>query len=107
MGGSRENGSPYLCSAARVKPAGTSLRVSLIAQQTATRGGYCAVRTLAARTVQVGRGTHHAMVVQSGAVTLSTAKGCSRTVRAKLYVQVLGGADVVIHRRGTIVSVYR
>jgi hypothetical protein len=107
VGGSRENGSPYLCAAARVKPAGTRLRVSLLARQTAIDGGYCAVRTLAARTVRVGRGTHHAMVAQSGTVTLSTARGCSRTVRAELHVQVLSGADVVIHRRGTMVSVYR
>jgi hypothetical protein len=107
VGGSRENGSPYLCAASRVRPGGTGLRVSLVAQQAATRGGYCAVRTVSSRTVRVDRRTHHAMITQSGVYTLSTARGCARTVRAKLYVEVLGGADLVVHRRGTIVNVFR
>jgi hypothetical protein len=107
VGGSRENGSPYLCAAARVRPGGSTLRVSLVVQQIATGGGYCAVRTIASRTVRVDRRTHHAMVAQSGSYTPSTARGCASGVRAKLYVQVLSGADVVIHRRATIVNVFR
>jgi hypothetical protein len=107
VGGSRENGSPYLCAAARVKRAGTRLRVSLVAQQKSTRGGYCAVKTVATHTVHVGRTVHHAMIGQRGSFVLSTARGCARAVRVKIYTQVLSGADVVIHRRGTITSVYR
>jgi hypothetical protein len=107
VGGSRENGSPYLCAASRVKPAGARMLVSLVAQQRATRGGYCRVVTLSTRTVRVVRAVHHAMVTQRGTFTLSTARGCTRTVRVKLYARVLAGADVVIHRRGTITSVYR
>jgi hypothetical protein len=106
-GGSRENGSPALCTAKRVRAAGSTLRVALIAAQRSTTGGYCAVRTLAVRTVHVDRRTHHAMVAVRGSYTLATAPGCTRTVRVKLQVRVVSGADAVIHRRGTIVSVYR
>jgi hypothetical protein len=107
VGGSRENGSPYLCAPARVKPAGARLQVSLVGQQKAAGGGYCRVVTLSTRTVRVDRAVHHAMVAQRGTFTLSTARGCTRTVRVKQYAQVLPGADVVLHRRGTITSVYR
>ena len=107
VGGSRENGSPYLCAAPRVRPGGSTLRVALVAQQPAAGGGYCAIRTLSARTVRVGRAEHHAMISQRGTFPLSTAPGCTRTVRVKLAVRVLAGADLVIHRRGTITSVYR
>jgi hypothetical protein len=107
VGGSRENGSPNLCAAKRISAAGTKLRVGLVAQQRSIAGGYCAVLTLATRTVRIDGRTHHAMITQRGTMTLSAARGCARSVRVKLYVRVLGGADVVIHRRGTIVSVYR
>lgn len=107
VGGSRENGSPYLCSASRVKPGGSVLRVALVAEQPAAGGGSCAVRTLSARTVRVGKAQHHTMVAERGTFPLSTAPGCTRTVRVKLAVTVLAGADVVLHRRGTITSVYR
>jgi hypothetical protein len=107
VGGSRENGSPYLCAASRVRPGGTTLRVALVAQQRSAGGGYCAVRTVSVRTVRVDRTTHHTMISQFGTYTLSTAPGCARTVRVKLAVRVLGGADLVVHRRGTITSVYR
>jgi hypothetical protein len=107
VGGSRENGSPYLCAASRVRTAGARLQVSLVAQQKAAGGGYCRVVTLSTRTVRVDRNVHHAMVTQRGSFTLSTARGCTRTVRIKQYARVLAGADVVIHRRGTITSVYR
>jgi hypothetical protein len=107
VGGSRENGSPYLCAASRVRTAGARLRVSLVAQQKAAGGGYCRVVTLSTRTVRVDRKVHHAMVTQRGSFTLSTARGCTRTVRIKQYASVLAGADVVIHRRGTITSGYR
>ena len=107
VGGSRENGSPYLCAASRVKPGGSTLVVALVAQQKAAAGGYCAVQTLSTRTVRVGKAQHHAMVAKRGTFTLSTAVGCTRTVRVKLAIRVLAGADVVAHRRGTITSVFR
>ena len=107
VGGSRENGSPNLCAAGRVRAGGTVLAVALVVQQRSTGGGYCAARTLSTRTVRIDRQTHHAMITQRGSYTLSTARGCAPSVRVKLDVRVLSGADVVIHRRGTIVSVYR
>jgi hypothetical protein len=96
-----------MCAASRVRPAGSRLRVALVAQQRAAGGGYCRVVTLSTRTVVLTRTVHHATIAQHGTFTLSTARGCARTVRVKQYARVLSGADLVIHRRGTITSVYR
>ncbi|MCA2218779.1 hypothetical protein [Jidongwangia harbinensis] len=107
VGGSRENGSPPRCAAHRVDAAGTRVRVSLVVRQGSTTGGHCAVRTVASHTVHVAKRVHHAMVSPAGTFTLSAAPGCGRVVRAQVHVRVLGGADLVIHRKGTITSLYR
>jgi hypothetical protein len=106
VGGSRENGSPYLCDPDRVRRGGSALYVALVAAQRAVGGGYCAVRTVASRTVHVDAKTHHAMVAQSGTYRLSGAGKCTRDVTVKVYTRILGGADVVVHRKGSITTVY-
>lgn len=105
-GGSRENGSDNLC-IGRVNPAGTRVRVELIGQQLARAGGYCQSRLLSTRTVFIDKWLHHAQVYQGGRLVLSRATGCSSTVRAKLRVSVLSGSDLVVHRQGTLTSVFR
>jgi hypothetical protein len=106
VGGSRENGSPNLCAANRVRPGGSNLRVSLIAAQKAVGGWYCAVRTVSARTVHVSAKVHHAMIAQAGRFTLSRSRACTRSVITKVHTRVLSGADVLVHRRGSITNVY-
>lgn len=106
VGGSRENGSPYLCDPARLNPAGTRVRVSLVAAQLRAGGGYCSVRTVSTRTVHVDAKVHHAMVAQAGTYTLARSSACTREVTVKVYVRVLSGADLLVHRRGSITNVY-
>jgi len=104
--GSRENGSDDLC-LARVNPAGARARVELIVQQFARGGGYCQSRVLSGKTVFIDKWLHHAEVYQRGTFTLSRARDCVPTVRVKLRVSALSGADLVVHRQGTLTSVYR
>jgi hypothetical protein len=106
VGGSRENGSPYLCDPARLDRGGTRLKATLVAAQRRKGGGYCVVKAVSARTVHVGAKVHHAMIAQAGTYTLSRSSTCTREVMVKVYVRVLGGADVLVHRRGTITNVY-
>ena len=105
-GGSRENGSEYLC-LGRVNTAGTRVRVELIVQQFARGGGYCRSRVLSSKTLFIDKWLHHADTYQSGRFTLSRAGGCVPTVRVKLRVTVLSGADLVVHRQGTLTSIFR
>jgi hypothetical protein len=107
VNGSRENGSPNLCAANRVNRAGTRIRVTLVGQQRNTRGGYCQTRAVSTRLVHINRYVHHATVTQIGTFPISRAPGCTRNVRVKLYISVLSGADVVVHRRGTITNAWR
>jgi hypothetical protein len=105
-GGSRENGSPNLC-AGRVNKSGTKIRVSLVAQQFAPGGGYCATKTVASRLLHVNRDVHHQMIYHTGTYTISRSAACTGTVRIKVYIQVLSGADLIVHRGGTITALYR
>jgi hypothetical protein len=105
-GGSRENGSENLC-LGRVNTAGTRVRVELIVQQFAQGGGYCQSRVLSGKTIFIDKWLHHAEVYQAGTFTLSRASGCLPTVRVKLRVIVLSGADLVVHRHGTLTSIFR
>jgi hypothetical protein len=106
VGGSRENGSPYLCNKGRLNPKGSTVAVSLVVTQKRTDGSVCIQRTLSTRTVHVDFTAHHAMITQQGSYVLSRAAGCSRQVKVKLYTKAVSGADVVVHRRGTITSMY-
>jgi hypothetical protein len=74
--------------------------------QKRTDGGVCVQRTLSTRTVHVDFRAHHAMIAQQGSYVLSRAAGCSRQVKVKLYTRAVTGADVIVHRRGTITSIY-
>jgi len=106
-GGSRENGSENLC-LGRVNTAGTRVRVDLIVQQFArSGGGYCQSRVLSSKTFFIDKWLHHADAHQAGTFTLSRARGCLPTVRVKLRVNVLSGADLVVHRQGTLTSIFR
>lgn len=102
VGGSRENGSPNLCKANRINPGGTWLRVSLIGQQRNTDGYYCQVRAVATRLLHIDRIAHHKMVSLTGTLPLSRDENCARIVRVKLYLEVVSGADAVVHRLGTL-----
>ena len=105
-GGSRENGGENLC-LGRVNTAGTRVRVELIVQQFARGGGYCQSRVLSSKTFFIDKWLHHADAHQAGTFTLSRARGCLPTVRVKLRVNVLSGADLVVHRQGTLTSIFR
>jgi hypothetical protein len=107
VGGSRENGSGNLCEG-RVNTSGSRVRIRLIAQQLGATGGYCAVETLADRTLHVNKFVHHVNVYHDGVYRMIRGNAaCRPSVRVKIYVQALSGADLVVHRGGTIVSAYR
>ena len=48
---------------------------------------------------------HHVVLFQSGAVTISTAPDCSRDFKIKVYVKNVSGADLIVHKQGTITAV--
>jgi hypothetical protein len=106
VGGSRENGSPYLCNKRRLNPKGSTVIVRMVVTQKRTDGTACVQRTLSSRTVHVDFKAHHAMIAQQGSYVLSRAAGCTRQVKVKLYTKAVSGADVIVHRRGTITNIY-
>ena len=106
VGGSRENGSPYLCEKARLKREGSKVSVSVVVHQLGPDGEICAQRTVSRRTAQIAPKAHHDMISQQASYALSPSSNCTRNVRIKQYVKVLGGADIVVHRRGTMTNVY-
>jgi hypothetical protein len=99
VGGSRENGSPYLCEG-HVDPTGSFLRVSV---EVRFPDGSCPVIPVAVRDVFVDPVRHHVMTYQDG--VLPVPRDCGQTVRAVVVVQVLSGSDVVVHAQGTTTAV--
>jgi hypothetical protein len=99
VGGSRENGSPYLCEH-HVDPAGSSIRVSVEVEYP---GSLCPVLPVAVRDVFVDPVRHHVMTYQAGVVPVL--RLCGSTVRVAVVVQALSGSDLVVHAQGTVAAV--
>jgi hypothetical protein len=101
VGGSRENGSPYLC-AGHVDPTGSRIRISV---RVGGPGTACPGTTVAEREVFVDGVRHHVMTFQHGTYLLPQLRSCGRTVRVVTVVQALSGSDLVVHARGTASAV--
>jgi hypothetical protein len=99
VGGSRENGSPYLCEH-HVDPTGSYIRVSV---EVDYPGSPCPVLPVAVRDVFVDPVRHHVMTYQAGVLPLL--RGCGSTVRVRVVVQALSGSDLVVHAQGTMAAV--
>ncbi|MCW2568724.1 MAG: hypothetical protein JWN54_2821 [Mycobacterium sp.] len=99
VGGSRENGSPYLCEG-HVDPTGSFLRVSVMVGFPESS---CPVVPVAVRDVFVDPVRHHVMTYQDG--VLPVLRHCGPTVRVAVVVRVLSGSDVVVHAQGTTTAV--
>lgn len=104
-GGSRDNGSPYMCEG-RVNPVGSLVRFQVWAQQRNVSGGFCVTRVVSSRDVRITPAVHHYMSYKQGTFTLSTAKGCTRSVRVKVRATLLSGSDLVLHRPGSATTVF-
>jgi hypothetical protein len=102
VGGSRENGSPYLCTG-HVNPAGSYIRVSVRMEHP---GSSCPVTTITRRDVFVDAVRHHVMTFQHGTYLLPLLRGCGSTVRVAVVVQALAGSDLVVHAQGTTTAVF-
>jgi hypothetical protein len=100
VGGSRENGSPYLCEG-HVDPTGSFMRVSV---QMAYPGSSCPVVPVAVQDVFVDPVRHHVMTYQHR--LLPVRRDCGSTVRVSVVVQVLAGSDLVVHAQGTTSAVF-
>jgi hypothetical protein len=102
VGGSRENGSPYLC-AGHVDPTGSYIRVSVVLQYP---GSACPATVVASRDVFVDPVRHHVMTYQDGTYRVPVPGVCGSTVRVSLVVQALAGSDLVVHAQGTTTAVF-
>jgi hypothetical protein len=107
VGGSRENGSPYLCNPGRLNRKGSEVSVSLVAEQLRADGSICALRTLSSRRTHITPKAHHAVISQNTSYVMSLTNGCSGELRIMQRARVISGADIVVHRRGTITNLYR
>jgi hypothetical protein len=99
VGGSRENGSPYLCEG-HVDPTGSYIRVSVVVEYP---GSSCPVMPLSTQNVFVDPLRHHVMTYQEAIHPLL--RTCGSTVRVTVVVQVLFGSDLVVHAQGTTTAV--
>ena len=106
VGGSRENGSPYMCHPARNNRKGSKVVVALVAEQSRADGGVCNARVVSQRTVHIDGTTHHGMISQQGSYTVVRTPGCTGDVRVEQRTRVLSGAEIVVHRKGTVTNVY-
>jgi hypothetical protein len=102
VGGSRENGSPYLCTG-HVNPAGSSIRVSVLLGYP---GSACPDTVVARRNVFVDAVRHHVVTFQTGTYLLPALRGCGSTLRVSVVVRVLAGSDLVVHANGTTTAVF-
>lgn len=69
--------------------------------------GYCAVTTFpgaSGRTTFISKDVHHRAIFTDGTANVSTASGCSRNFRIKVYVKHLRGSAIFVHSRGTITA---
>jgi hypothetical protein len=101
-GGSRENGSPYLC-AGHVNPTGSSIRVTVRLRYPGTA---CPVTAVTTRDVFVDPVRHHVMTFQDGTYLLPVPRGCGSAVRVSVVVEALAGSDLVVHANGTTTAVF-
>jgi hypothetical protein len=97
----------HLCT--NINKAGTTVITRLVVGQRNTAGtGYCQlihVPSASGRRTLITRDVHHVVLFQSSAVTISTAPDCSRDFRIKVYVKHVSGADLIVHKQGTITAV--
>jgi hypothetical protein len=101
-GGSRENGSPYLC-IGHVDPTGSFIRVSVVLRYP---GSACPATVVSMRNVFDDAIRHHVMTFQSGIYLVPVLRLCGSTVRVSVVVQVLAGSDLVVHAHGTTSAVF-
>jgi hypothetical protein len=69
--------------------------------------GYCAVTTFpgaSGRRTFISKDVHHLPLFADGTAAVSTASGCGRNFRIKVYVKHLSGSAVFVHSRGTITA---
>lgn len=87
---------------------GSKVTTRLIVGQLKQDGsGYCALNyypSKQGRSTYISRDLHHVVVYNSGKVPVRTDAGCSRSFRVKVYVKVVDGAAVMVHRQGTITA---
>jgi hypothetical protein len=99
----------HLCTSADINKAGTTVITRLVVGQRNTAGtGYCQLTyfpSASGRRTLITKDVHHVVLFQSGAVTISTAPGCSRDFRIKVYVKHVSGAKLIVHKQGTITAV--
>jgi hypothetical protein len=106
VGGSRDNGSPYLCDG-HVNPVGSTARLQVWVQQRSTKpGAFCLSKIVRSVDVKIIPQIHHYMSYKYAPYTLSTSRGCSRTVRVKVRSTVLSGSDLVLHRPGSATTAF-
>jgi len=102
-GGSRENGSPLLCSAAYQNLNGTSFRLRVEARYVSTDGTVCGRLVLSERKIYVDKWLHHSQTYWSGILP----RGCSSSVRVKIRIDQVNGAALVANSGGTALDLYR
>lgn len=90
------------------KTYGSKVNTRLIVGQLASDGsGYCALSyypSQQGRQTYITKDIHHAVVYNSGSVPVRTNASCSRNFRIKVFVKVVDGAAVMVHRQGTITA---
>jgi hypothetical protein len=106
VGGSRDNGSPYLCEG-HVNPVGSTVRLQVwVQQRSTTAGGFCVSQVARSADVKITAQTHHFMSYKYAYFTLSADASCTRSVRVKVRATVLSGSDLVLHRPGSATTVF-
>ena len=97
----------HLCT--EINKAGTTVNTRLVVGQRNTAGtGYCQLTyspSASGRRTLITKDVHHVVLFQSAAVTISTAPDCSRDFKIKVYVKHVSGADLIVHKQGTITAV--
>ena len=97
----------HLCTA--IKTGGTVVNTRLVVGQRNTAGtGYCQLTYFpspSGRQTLITKDVHHVVLFQSGNVPISTASDCSRDFKIKVLVKHVSGADVIVHKQGTITAV--
>jgi hypothetical protein len=97
----------HLCT--EINKAGTIVNTRLVVGQRNTAGtGYYQLTyfpSASGRQTLITKDVHHVVLFQSGSVTISTAPDCSRDFKIKVLVKHVSGADLIVHKQGTITGV--
>jgi hypothetical protein len=106
VGGSRENGSPYLCTEDLLSYPDHLVTARLVVSQYAVGGGYCQSVVVDETLIRITAHAHHVTTFMAADYPVSSNPACTRQVRAKLWLYGNGGNNVV-HAGGTIVGLWR